>query len=67
VTGIGRRALMTPILVMLFRRGAGAGGRTDLLFASVTKAFGAAMHGRHGTIDWLVVRRLALGSCRRRD
>jgi hypothetical protein len=62
VTGIGGGALMTPILVMLFGVAPGLAVGTDLLFASVTKFFGAAMHGRHGTIDWLVVRRLALGS-----
>jgi len=62
LTGIGGGALMTPILVMLFGVAPGIAVGTDLLFASVTKFFGAAMHGRHGTIDWLVVRRLALGS-----
>ncbi len=62
VTGIGGGALMTPILVMLFGVAPTVAVGTDLLFASITKVFGAAMHGRHGTIDWLVVRRLALGS-----
>jgi len=62
VTGIGSGALMTPILVMLFGVSPALAVGTDLLFASVTKFFGAAMHGRHGSIDWLVVRRLALGS-----
>jgi uncharacterized membrane protein YfcA len=62
VTGIGGGALMTPILVMLFGVAPGLAVGTDLVFASITKLFGAAMHGRHGTIDWIVVRRLALGS-----
>ena len=62
LTGIGGGALMTPILVMLFGIAPGLAVGTDLLFASITKFFGAAMHGRHGTIEWLVVRRLALGS-----
>jgi len=62
LTGIGGGALMTPILVMLFGVSPSLAVGTDLLFASITKAFGAAMHGRHGTIDWIVVRRLALGS-----
>ncbi len=62
LTGIGGGALMTPILVMLFGVAPALAVGTDLLFASITKLFGAAMHGRHGTIDWLVVRRLALGS-----
>jgi len=62
VTGIGGGALMTPLLVLLFGVAPGIAVGTDLLFASLTKVFGAAVHGRHGTIDWLVVRRLALGS-----
>jgi len=62
LTGIGGGALMTPILVMLFGVAPGLAVGTDLVFASITKLFGAAMHGRHGTIDWIVVRRLALGS-----
>ena len=35
---------------------------TDLLYASATKSVGTAVHGRHGTVDWSVVRRLATGS-----
>jgi uncharacterized membrane protein YfcA len=35
---------------------------TDLLYASVTKMFGTAVHQKHGTVDWEVVRRLAMGS-----
>ncbi len=62
LTGIGGGALMTPILVMLFGVSPSLAVGTDLLFASITKVFGAAVHGRKGTIDWLVVRRLALGS-----
>ena len=62
LTGIGGGALMTPLLVMVFGVAPSFAVGTDLLFASITKLFGAAVHGRNGTIDWLVVRRLALGS-----
>jgi len=62
LTGIGGGALMTPLLVMGFGVAPTSAVGTDLLFASITKLFGAAMHGRHGTIDWLIVRRLAIGS-----
>jgi len=62
MTGIGGGALMTPILVMLFGVSPHSAVGTDLLFASVTKMFGVGVHGRHGTVDWLVVRRLATGS-----
>jgi hypothetical protein len=62
LTGIGGGALMTPILVLLFGVPPSLAVGTDLIFASVTKAFGAATHGRQGTVDWVVVRRLASGS-----
>ena len=35
---------------------------TDLLYASVTKTAGTAVHGFSRTVDWKVVRRLATGS-----
>jgi uncharacterized membrane protein YfcA len=62
VTGVGGGALMTPILVMLFGVAPTTAVGTDLLYASVTKMFGTAVHQTHGTVDWQVVRRLALGS-----
>lgn len=62
LTGIGGGALMTPILVMLFGVTPSLAVGTDLLFASITKFFGAAVHGRNGTVDWTIVRRLAVGS-----
>jgi uncharacterized membrane protein YfcA len=62
ITGVAGGALMTPILVMLFGIAPTTAVGTDLLYASVTKIFGTAVHHRHGTIDWQVVRRLATGS-----
>jgi uncharacterized membrane protein YfcA len=62
VTGVGGGALMTPILVMLFGIAPQTAVGTDLLFAAVTKVFGTAVHHGHGTVDWQIVRRLALGS-----
>jgi len=62
VTGVGGGALMTPILVMLFGVAPTTAVGTDLLYASVTKMFGTAVHHRAGTVDWQIVRRLALGS-----
>lgn len=62
LTGIGGGALMTPILMTGFGVAPNLAVGTDLLFALVTKMFGATVHGRHGTIDWVVVRRLAWGS-----
>jgi uncharacterized membrane protein YfcA len=61
-TGVGGGALMTPMLVMLFGIAPATAVGTDLLYASVNKVFGTAVHHKHGTVDWQVVRRLALGS-----
>ena len=62
VTGVGGGALMTPILVMLFGVAPTTAVGTDLLYASITKMFGTAVHHQAGTVDWQIVRRLALGS-----
>jgi uncharacterized membrane protein YfcA len=62
ITGVGGGALMTPILVLMFGVVPQTAVGTDLLYASITKMFGTAVHQGHGTVDWLVVRRLAYGS-----
>ena len=62
MTGVGGGALMTPILILLFGIHPAAAVGTDLLHAAATKTAGSVVHGLKGTIDWLVVRRLALGS-----
>ena len=62
ITGVGGGALMTPILVMLFGVAPTTAVGTDLLYASVTKMFGTAVHRKAGTVDWQIVRRLAMGS-----
>ena len=62
VTGVGGGALMTPILVMMFGVAPTTAVGTDLLYASITKMFGTAVHHQAGTVDWQIVRRLAIGS-----
>jgi hypothetical protein len=62
MTGVGGGSLMTPILVLLFNFHPATAVGTDLLYASVTKTVGTAVHGKQGTVDWKIVRRLALGS-----
>jgi hypothetical protein len=62
LTGIGGGALMTPVLVLVFGVAPHTAVGTDLLFACITKIFGVLVHGRRGTVDWQVVRRLAAGS-----
>jgi uncharacterized protein len=62
LTGVGGGALMTPLLVLLFGVPATTAVGTDLLFACVTKTVGTAVHGFSGTVDWLIVGKLAAGS-----
>lgn len=53
---------MTPLLVLAFGFAPTTAVGTDLLFASITKTVGGAVHGQRGTVDWKIVRRLATGS-----
>lgn len=62
LTGVGGGALMTPLLVLVFGIHPAVAVGTDLLYAAVTKSVGAAVHGFNGTVDWVLVRRLASGS-----
>lgn len=62
VTGVGGGSLMTPVLVLLFGVAPATAVGTDLLYAALTKMGGSWVHGRRGTVDWKVVRLLAVGS-----
>src|SRR3990172_10731192 len=62
LTGVGGGALMTPLLIFIFGVVPTTAVGTDLFFAALTKVFGVLAHGRHGTIDWQVFRRLSTGS-----
>lgn len=62
LTGVGGGSLMTPLLVLLFGFHPATAVGTDLLYASITKSVGTAVHGGRGTVDWTLVRRLATGS-----
>lgn len=61
-TGTGGGSLMTPILVLLFGVHPAAAVGTDLLYASITKMVGTAVHGANHTVQWPIVARLAAGS-----
>jgi uncharacterized membrane protein YfcA len=61
-TGVGAGALMTPLLVLILGIAPQTAVGTDLLFASVTKGVGVYVHGKRGSIDWGVLRRLCAGS-----
>ncbi len=62
LTGVGGGALMTPLLIFGFGIPSIVAVGTDLIFAAITKANGVLVHARQGSVDWLIVRRLASGS-----
>ncbi len=62
LTGVGGGSLMTPLLVLGFGVAPVTAVGTDLLYAGLTKAGGAAAHGLRGNIDWRIAGRLACGS-----
>ena len=62
MTGVGGGSLMTPLLIFLFHIHPVTAVGTDLIYASITKTGGSLVHGANRTIDWCIVRRLALGS-----
>ena len=62
LTGVGGGSLMTPLLVLLFGIHPETAVGTDLLYASATKAVGAAVHGAKRTVVWSIVGLLAAGS-----
>jgi len=62
LTGVGGGSLMTPLLILLFGIKPETAVGTDLLFASITKMAGSAVHHRRQTVDWHIMRRLAMGS-----
>ena len=62
MTGVGGGSLMTPLLVLMFGVSPQTAVGTDLLFAAATKSVGVGVHGWRNTIDWKIMRRLAMGS-----
>ncbi|NKF23268.1 sulfite exporter TauE/SafE family protein [Solimonas sp. C16B3] len=61
-TGVGGGSLMTPILILFCGIKPTIAVGTDLLYASLSKAFGVALHGRNGSVDWKIVMWLSAGS-----
>ena len=62
MTGVGGGSLMTPLLILLFGIHPATAVGTDLLSAAVSKTAGSIVHGLARSIEWRVVRRLAMGS-----
>ncbi|MGX6442319.1 sulfite exporter TauE/SafE family protein [Neobacillus sp. K501] len=61
-TGMGGGIIMTPLLLFGFGVSPAVAIGTDLIFASVTKSFGAWQHWRQKTLDFPLLLRVALGS-----
>lgn len=62
VTGVGAGSVMTPLLVGVFGASLPVAIGTDLWFATITKASGAAAHWRQGHVHKALVLRLLAGS-----
>jgi len=62
ITGVGGGSLMTPLLVLFFGVSPATAVGTDLLYAALTKMGGSYVHSKKGSVDWRVVKLLALGS-----
>jgi uncharacterized membrane protein YfcA len=62
LTGMGGGALMTPLLVLLFKVEPLSAVSSDLVAAFVMKPVGAGVHLRRGTVHLEMVRWLVLGS-----
>jgi uncharacterized membrane protein YfcA len=62
LTGTGGGALLTPLLILLGWTTPLIAVGTDLVWSTLTKATGAVIHWRQGTVDLTLVKRLALGS-----
>ncbi|GAA5174182.1 sulfite exporter TauE/SafE family protein [Pseudonocardia eucalypti] len=62
LTGMGGGALLTPVLVLLFRVEPLAAISSDLFTSLVMKPVGGAVHLRQRTVHWRLVGWLAVGS-----
>lgn len=61
-TGVGGGSLMTPILILFCGVKPAIAVGTDLLYASISKAFGVVLHRRNGSVDWSIVWWMSAGS-----
>ena len=62
LTGMGGGALMTPFLILVLGTRPVVAVGTDLVYGAVTKAVGACLHWRQGTVDVRLALRLAASS-----
>jgi len=62
LTGMGGGAVMTPFLISVVGIGPVVAVGTDLVYSAATKIVGAWLHTRQQTVDFVLVKRLAMGS-----
>jgi uncharacterized membrane protein YfcA len=62
LTGVGGGSLMSPLLILMFGIAPATAIGTDLWFAAITKTVGGFVHHRNASVDFGVVRLLAIGS-----
>ena len=62
LTGVGGGAIMTPLLIIFTDLKIASIIAVDLIFASVTKLSSSYTHAQNKNIDWLVLKRMWLGS-----
>jgi uncharacterized membrane protein YfcA len=62
LTGVGGGALMTPLLVLVFRVSPAAAITADLVATVIMRPWGVALHWRRHGIEWRLVTWLSVGS-----
>lgn len=62
LTGMGSGAVMAPVLILVLHMRPAAAVGTDLVYASITKLFGALQHWKHGFVDIRLLTLLSAGS-----
>ena len=62
LTGMGGGALMTPMLIILFNITPSAAISSDVVASFVLKPIGGGVHIKRRTVNWTLVRWLAIGS-----
>lgn len=62
MTGMGGGAIMTPVLILFGWATPMVAVTTDLICTTLTKSVGAVVHYRQKTVDFSIVKRLAMGS-----
>jgi len=62
LTGIGGASLITPMLIFLFQVPPATAVSSDVVAATLMKVIGGFKHWQQRTLDWEIVKWLALGS-----